>query len=49
MKNFIKDNKFVLIEAFLEGLPSKVNKKFFDAAEFSGSNYYSSSFYMDRF
>ena len=49
MKNFVEDNKFVLIVTFLEGLPSKVSKKFFDAAEFSGSSYYSSSFYMDRF
>ena len=37
MKNFVKYNKFVLIAAFLEGLPSMVSKKFFDAAEFSGS------------
>ena len=33
MKNFVEDNKFVLIATFLEGLPSKVSKKFFDAAE----------------
>ena len=39
MKNFVEDNKFVLIATFLEGLPSKVSKKFFDAAEFSGSSY----------
>ena len=44
MKNFVKYNKFVLIAAFLEGLPSKVSKKFFDAAEFGNSSYYSSSF-----
>ena len=49
MKKFVKDNKFVLFAAFLEGLPSKVSKKFFNAAELSGSSYYSSSFYMDRF
>ena len=49
MKNFVEDNKFVLIVTFLEILPSKVSKKFFDAAEFSGSSYYSSSFYLDRF
>ena len=35
MKNFVEDNKFVLIATFLEGLPSKVSKKFFYAAEFS--------------
>ena len=28
MKNFVEDNKFVLIATFLEGLPSKVSKKF---------------------
>ena len=49
MKNFIKDNKFVLIVAFLEGIQSKGSKKFFDAAEISGACYYSSSFHMDRF
>ena len=40
MMNFVEDNKFVLIATFLEGLPSKVSKKFFDAAEFSDSSYY---------
>ena len=28
MKTFVEDNKFVLIATFLEGLPSKVSKKF---------------------
>ena len=36
MKNFVKGYKFVLIGAFLEGLPSKGSKKFFDVAEFRG-------------
>ena len=49
MENFVKDNKFVLIAAFLEGLSSKVSQKFFDPAESSGSRYYFSSFYIDRF
>ena len=48
-EEFVIDNKFVLIAAFFEGLQSKVSKKVFDAAEFSGPSYYSSSFYMDRF
>ena len=50
MKNFVEDNTFImLIAMILEGLPPKVSKKFFDAAELSGACYYSSSFYMDRF
>ena len=28
MKYFVEDNKLVLISTFLEGLPSKVSKKF---------------------
>ena len=41
MKNFVKDNKFMLIAAILEGLPPKLSKKCFDAAEFSGGCNYS--------
>ena len=47
MKNFVEDNKFVLIATFLEGLPSKVSKKFFDAAEFSGSQFLNGSILVD--
>ena len=49
MEKFVKDNKFVPFAVLMEGLPSKVSKKFFNDAEFSGVCKYSSSFYMAQF